>query len=70
MHNYDKAKILKDRHIRIVIEWGGTDLFTNMSDMTIEGVGELLDILILDNESEINSRLTLLVKKEDERQEN
>lgn len=68
MHNFEKAKILKDRHVKITIEWGGTDLFTHCSDMSLEGVVEFLDILKLDNAYEVNRRLTDLIKKENDKE--
>ena len=69
MTNKDKSKLLYDRHIKFVIEWGGTDLFTNASDMSIEGMTELLDILKLKTETEINDKLTALVQKEHDKQD-
>jgi hypothetical protein len=69
MHNFDKAKILQDRHIFITIEWGGTEYFSHCSDMSIEGVVELLDILKETDAKTINNRLTSLIQKEDEKQD-
>jgi hypothetical protein len=70
MTNKEKAQLLLDRHLKLIIEWGGvSDMFTNCSDMTIEGVAELLDILQLNDKEEINSRLSILIEKENERQE-
>lgn len=64
MHNFDKAKILKDNHINITIEWGGTDLFTNASDMSMEGVVEFLRIMSLDDEKMIDPLLKGLINDE------
>ena len=69
MKNIDKANLLEKRHIKVLIEWGGTDLFINCSDMTTDGVTELLDILQLNKRDEINQKITDLVQKEHERQE-
>lgn len=69
MHNFDKAKILQDRHIKIIIEWGGVkDIFTSMSAMSLPGVVSFLDIISLDDEKEINDGLTHLIQNEDEQQ--
>lgn len=67
MHNYDKAKILQNKHINIVIEWGGTDIFTDISNMSLDGVVEFLRIMSLNDNEEINSALTNLIKKEYEK---
>lgn len=67
LHNFDKAKLLQDRHIKIVIEWGGTDLFTNASDMSLEGVVEFLRIFSLDDKVMINELLSLLIQDEYEK---
>jgi len=67
MHNFDKAKILKDRHIKIVIEWGGTDMFSNVSDISLEGVVEFIKILSLNDNTKINNSLTKLIENEYEK---
>ena len=67
MHNFDKAKLLKDRHINISIEWGGTDLFTDVSNMSIEGVVKFLEIMERNDEREINSYLDVLIQSEYDR---
>ena len=66
MTNKEKAKLLKNRHLWIVIEWGGVkDMFSNMSNMSINGTAEFLEIMSLNDEKEINNRLTSLVLKEE-----
>ena len=67
LHNFDKAKLLEDRHIKIVIEWGGTDLFSNVSDMSISGVVEFLRIMSLDDKKMIDPLLTALIQEEYEK---
>ena len=67
LHNFDKAKLLKDRHIKINIEWGGTEYFTNISEMSIEGVVEFLRIMSLDDKQMINELLTILIDSEYEK---
>ena len=67
MNSYEKAKILKDRHIEVIIEWGGTDLFTQASNISLEGVVEFLEIMKLDSKKEINKLLTDLIGKEYEK---
>jgi hypothetical protein len=69
MTNKEKAELLYNRHLKFVIEWGGTNLFTNASDMSVEGVASLLDIMTLDNREEINQKLTKLVQNEYEREQ-
>ena len=64
MHNYDKAKILEKRHIKIAIEWGGTDLFTNISNMSNDGVVEFLRIMSLNDPAMIDGLLTALIQEE------
>jgi len=65
MTNKDKAILLRKRHLNFTIEWGGVkNIFLNVSSMSIEGVEELLDILSLNNGKKINSRITILVQKE------
>lgn len=64
MHYYDKAKMLKDRHIDIVIEWGGTDMFSNVSAMSLGGVVEFLKIMSGNDKEKINDALTKLIQKE------
>lgn len=71
MTNKEKVKLLYDRHLKFIIEWGGvSDMFTNCSDMTINGMTELLEILQLNDKNEINNRLNILIEKENEQQEN
>ena len=67
MHNFDKAKILKERHINITIEWGGTDMFTNISSMSLEGVVEFLRIMSLDDPKKIEPLLSYLIEQEYEK---
>lgn len=64
MTNKDKANLLSKRHLKIIIEWGGTDLFTNCSDMSDDGVEELLSILSNDSENDIHEKITSLISKE------
>ena len=64
MNNYEKSKLLKDRHIKINIEWGGTEHFTHVSDMSFEGVAEFIRIMNLDNEVMMQSLLTALIQNE------
>ena len=64
LHNFEKAKLLKKRHINIAIEWGGTDMFTDVSNMSIEGVVRFLEIIEMDSEKDINSYLDVLVQDE------
>ena len=70
MNNKEKAQLLYDRHIKVIIEWGGTDFFTNCSDMSIDGVEKLLDIMEnrFDDEN-INNEITNLIKEENEKQQ-
>ncbi len=69
MTNKERAKLLFDRHLKFIIEWGGTDDFTNCSDMSIEGMAELLKIMRLTDKKEINKRLDKLVGGEYDKEE-
>lgn len=70
MHNFEKAKILKNRHVQIVIEWGGVkNMFSHCSNMSIEGVVDFLGIMQLDNEDKINEKLTALIQSENDKTE-
>ena len=70
MNYKDKAKLLRDRHLQIAIEWGRVkNMFSNMSDMSNAGVAEFLEILNGNNEDEIQNKLTVLIQKEHDKQE-
>lgn len=64
LHNFEKAKILKERHVNISIEWGGTEHFTDISNMSLEGVVRFLEIMQMDTEKDINSYLDVLIQTE------
>ena len=65
----DKAKILYDRHVKVIIEWGGTDLFTNCSDMSIEGMIKLFMLIKKENNiKNFNKILTEIVAEEDRKE--
>ena len=62
----DKAKILYDRHIKIIIEWGGTEFFTDFSNMSIEGmIKTLMLVKREDNIDNFNKILSEIVAEED-----
>lgn len=67
LHNFDKAVLLKERHINVSIEWGGTEYFTNSSDMSIEGVVEFLRIMAFDDKKMMDELLTALIQSEYEK---
>jgi len=67
----EKAKLIKKRHLSVIIEWGGVpDMFINCSDMSEEGLVEFFEVMNLNNKEEINKRLTNLISKENDKQEN
>lgn len=68
MHDYDKAKIIRDKHIAVHIEWGGVDgMFTHASDLSMEGLVDFVRILQYNDEREIRNYLEVLIDKEYER---
>lgn len=65
MKNKDKVDLLYDRHIKILIEWGGIPgMCENVSTMSREGATELLDLLRSNDKDKINKVLTDIVTKE------
>lgn len=63
MNRTDFARLLRNRHIKIAIEWGGTDLFTNISNMSDEGVAALLGLLNK-SEEKVHKGLSAIVDEE------
>ena len=64
MTNKEKATLFKNRHLSIIIEWGGVEnMFTNCSDISEEGIVEFLEIMDLDNEKEVNNKFGDEVEK-------
>jgi hypothetical protein len=45
-------------------------MFINCSDMSEEGLVEFFEVMNLNNKEEINKRLTNLISKENDKQEN
>lgn len=69
MKDLEKAKLLHDRHIKFTIEWGGTDLFTNCSDMSVDGMEEFIKILRIKDKDKFNQELTDLIQREYDREQ-
>ena len=71
MNIQEKIKYLYNRHVKIHIEWGGTDLFDAASDMDEEIAASLLQgLLKAKSEEELELVIVRHVNRQMSREEN